>query len=84
MPRNEWELGPGQVAINDVQISSTDRAGANANEQLAVAWFRWGPLRLLKRSFRSVEHHGAHELIGLRQNPPVKKADDPAASLLGS
>ena len=63
MPGNERQFRIRQFAIDDVQVSTTNRAGADPDQNLAGLWRRTWNLGQPKRLSRPVENHRAHEAM---------------------
>jgi hypothetical protein len=63
---DQWELGLGELAADDVQVGAADATGMNLQPQLAFTGLTVRKLRLLQRSPDAVDHHRGHRDPGLR------------------
>jgi hypothetical protein len=57
---DQWELGLGELAADDVQVGAADATGMNLQPQLAFTGLTVRKLRLLQRSPDAVDHHRGH------------------------
>jgi len=57
---NEWQLGVGQLAVDDVQVRPAESAGADLDEDVAVTGRGVGNGAFAEGAARRVEDHCPH------------------------
>jgi hypothetical protein len=83
VPWNHRQLRLGQVAVDDVEVGSTDAASLDPDPNLSRTGRGVGPLDKLERSARPVQYHCVHRcnlwistldrqaIRSIRQGPPI-------------
>ena len=70
MTGNDRRARVRELAVDDVQIGSTDAAGVDFHQQLARRRDRSADVQELERSMRGIEHHRVH-----RDPPPERESE---------
>ena len=60
MTGNEWQLGTGQLAVDDVQVGAAERACSDLDEDLTVTVHWIGDSAFAKGGAGRVENHSPH------------------------
>src|SRR5206468_6892579 len=60
VPRDEWQLRLGELAVDDVEVRAADPAGVDADENLPRPWLGRWQISLAQRLAWSLEQHATH------------------------
>jgi hypothetical protein len=61
MSEHDWQLGIGQVSVDDIQVGAAHAAGGDSHTKLSLYWFRIGAVDHDERRSDSLEHQCTHE-----------------------